>query len=89
MPTYDYKCDSCGNAFEIFQSMNDVPLTKCEKCGGEIRRLFSASGIIFRGSGFYVNDYKKDGASTSPPKSSNGESSCGCCGSNPACGAKE
>ncbi|HNX59642.1 MAG TPA: zinc ribbon domain-containing protein [Spirochaetota bacterium] len=59
MPTYDYKCDSCDDTFEVFQSMNDEPLTTCEKCGGKVRRVFSAAGIIFKGSGFYVNDYKK------------------------------
>jgi putative FmdB family regulatory protein len=63
MPTYDYKCDSCGNTFEAFQSMNDEPLTKCEKCGASVRRVFSSAGIIFKGSGFYVNDYKNKSGS--------------------------
>jgi putative FmdB family regulatory protein len=89
MPTYDYKCDLCDHAFEIFQSMNDAPLMKCEKCGGGIRRLFNASGIIFKGSGFYVNDYKKDGSPSSSTKSSHEGGPCGCCGSNPVCETKE
>jgi putative FmdB family regulatory protein len=64
MPTYEYKCDSCGNAFEKVQSMNDAPLTECEKCGSSVRRLFSSAGIIFKGNGFYVNDYKKSSSKT-------------------------
>lgn len=60
MPTYDYTCDSCGNTFEVFQSMKDEPLTTCEKCGKSLRKVYSGgTGIIFKGSGFYVNDYKK------------------------------
>ena len=71
MPTYDYKCNSCEKEFEYFQSMKDEPLEKCILCEeeGQIKRLISkGSGIIFKGSGFYVNDYKKD---KSQPPSSN------------------
>jgi putative FmdB family regulatory protein len=57
MPTYDYECKKCGDTFEAFQSMMDEPLSTCEKCGGELRRLIGAGmGIIFKGSGFYVTD---------------------------------
>lgn len=69
MPTYDYKCDSCGHEFEAFQSMNDAPLTSCEKCGKSVRKVFGGAGIIFKGSGFYVNDYKNKSGD-----------SCGCSG---------
>lgn len=60
MPTYDYKCDSCGNVFEEFQSMKDLPLKNCPKCkNNSLVRLFgSGSGMIFKGSGFYLTDYK-------------------------------
>ncbi len=61
MPTYEYECLECKNRFEVFQSMNDEPITLCEKCNGKVRKLFGTAGIIFKGSGFYVNDYKKDG----------------------------
>ncbi len=61
MPTYEYECLECKNRFEVFQSMNDEPITKCEKCSGKVRKLFGTAGIIFKGSGFYVNDYKKNG----------------------------
>jgi putative FmdB family regulatory protein len=69
MPHYDYKCKSCEHVFEVFQSMSDSKLEKCPECGGEIKRLIGGgSGIIFKGTGFYVTDYKKpssgaDGAS--------------------------
>jgi putative FmdB family regulatory protein len=74
MPTYDYKCKDCDKVFEHFQSMKDEPLTRClcEKNGSVTRMISSGSGIIFKGSGFYVTDYKKSGApdsnsSTPPP----------------------
>ena len=59
MPTYEYECRQCGHRFETFQSMKDEPLKKCEKCGGELRRLIgTGAGIIFKGSGFYQTDYR-------------------------------
>ena len=61
MPTYEYECRKCGHRFEVFQSMKDEPLKKCEKCGGEVRRLVSGgAGILFKGSGFYQTDYRSD-----------------------------
>ena len=57
MPTYDYECKNCGHSFEHFQSMSDDPLAECPECGGVLRRLIGGgSGIIFKGSGFYVTD---------------------------------
>lgn len=59
MPTYDYKCLNCGFTFEHFQSMTDQPVKECPKCGGKAKRLISGgTGLIFRGSGFYITDYK-------------------------------
>jgi putative FmdB family regulatory protein len=64
MPTYEYQCDNCGKEFDYFQSMSDSPKTKCEECGGKLTKLLSAgSGLIFKGSGFYITDYKKSGSS--------------------------
>jgi putative FmdB family regulatory protein len=65
MPTYDYKCNSCDKVFEHFQSIKDEPLSKCicEKQGDVTKLISSGTGIIFKGSGFYVNDYKKPSAS--------------------------
>jgi len=60
MPTYEYECKSCAHNFEVFQSMSDEPLKECPECGKEVRRLiFGGSGIIFKGSGFYVTDKSK------------------------------
>ena len=60
MPTYDYECTECKHRFEMFQSMKDDPIEKCVKCGAKVKKLIGAgAGIIFKGSGFYVNDYKK------------------------------
>jgi len=57
MPTYEYECKSCAHNFEVFQSMSDEPIKKCPECGQEVRRLiFGGSGVIFKGSGFYVTD---------------------------------
>ena len=59
MPTYDYRCESCG-PFEKMQRMSDKPLTECPKCGGSVVRLIgNGAGIIFKGTGFYETDYKK------------------------------
>ena len=60
MPTYDYKCDACGNAFEQFQSMSSAPIRKCPKCGKlKVKRLIgTGAGLIFKGSGFYITDYR-------------------------------
>ncbi|MBL8967459.1 MAG: zinc ribbon domain-containing protein [Spirochaetaceae bacterium] len=66
MPTYEYECKTCGKTFEAFQSMSDAPLSSCPECGKPIRRLIGGgTGVIFKGSGFYVNDSKKSGSSSS------------------------
>ncbi len=75
MPTYEYRCDACGHVFEEFQSMKDDPLTKCPKCGGKVQRLIGpGAGLIFKGSGFYLTDYKKSISSPTTAKSGNGTS---------------
>ena len=57
MPIYEYRCDSCSYQFEVKQSIKDDALTTCERCGKSLRRLISSSGIMFKGSGWYVTDY--------------------------------
>ena len=56
MPTYEYACRGCAQHVEVVQSFNDAPLRTCGVCGGQLRKVFSAAGIIFKGSGYYVND---------------------------------
>ncbi len=61
MPNYDYRCGSCGNVFEVFQSMKAEKLKECldSACGGEVERLIgTGSSIIFKGPGFYSTDYR-------------------------------
>ncbi|MCP4762384.1 MAG: zinc ribbon domain-containing protein [archaeon] len=66
MPTYEYECMECKHRFEMFQNMNDEPINMCSQCNGKVKRLIGAgAGIIFKGSGFYVNDYKKSSSATS------------------------
>ena len=67
MPTYEYVCRNCGHTLEELQSMSEDPLVRCPSCGKDAlaRVMGSGSGLIFRGSGFYLTDYKKDSAS--PP----------------------
>ena len=60
MPTYDYKCTKCGHDFAMFQSMSESHIKKCPECDGTVRRLVGGgSGLIFKGSGFYLTDYVK------------------------------
>ncbi|MCG3153590.1 MAG: hypothetical protein DKINENOH_00180 [bacterium] len=62
MPTYDYDCSSCGRTTEIFQSITAPPVEKCPHCGGKVsRRISGGTGLIFKGSGFYLTDYKNAG----------------------------
>jgi len=68
MPTYEYECKSCTHNFEAFQSMSDPALKECPKCGNEIRRLiFGGTGVIFKGSGFYVTDKSKSAKTSAKP----------------------
>ncbi len=66
MPNYDYLCRNCGHRFEAFQKISDIPLSKCPKCSGKVERLIAGgSGLIFKGSGFYITDYKNSHTSAS------------------------
>ena len=69
MPTYEYKCRACGHRFEAVQSFSDEPLKECEKCGGELGKVFGSIGITFKGSGFY----RTDSRSSSTVKAGNGK----------------
>lgn len=61
MPIYEYKCDQCGEVFEVRQKFADEPVKVHEKCGGPVHRLMSTPSFQFKGTGFYVTDYGKGG----------------------------
>ena len=73
MPIYEYKCEGCGETFEVIQKFADEPLTVHEKCGGHVHRLMSAPAFQFKGTGWYVTDYAKGNVS-GPPKHESGKS---------------
>jgi len=66
MPHYDYKCEKCNNVFEVEQRITEAPLKECPTCKGPIKRLISAAGIVFKGSGFHINDYKAKNPASTP-----------------------
>jgi len=73
MPTYAYRCSNCGVEFERFQKFTDKPLTRCPECRGKVNRVPQAAGIVFKGSGWYINDSKSASATTSGKKGSGKE----------------
>lgn len=72
MPTYAYRCQDCGHQFDIFQKFSDSALTICPNCAGHIRRVIQPTGVVFKGSGFYINDSR---ANPSAGKSTAGTNS--------------
>ena len=69
MPTYEYKCLDCGIQFDRFQSITEDPIQECPKCSGQTKRLIGAgAGLIFKGSGFYITDYRSEGYKESAKK---------------------
>jgi putative FmdB family regulatory protein len=74
MPLYDYRCDQCGETFEVMQKFSDEPLKTHDGCGGNVERLISAPALQFKGTGWYVTDYAKSGKSSSSTKGSEGGS---------------
>ena len=74
MPLYEYQCRSCGNVSETIQRMSDPPLTTCDACGGELKKLVSAPAFQFKGSGWYVTDYAGKGEKGGDSKGGDGKS---------------
>ena len=74
MPTYQYTCTECGEPLEAVQKFTDAPLTVCPACGGRLRKVFSAVGIVFKGSGFYRTDSRNGSGATAPAASSTSDS---------------
>jgi len=70
VPTYQYTCTECGEPLEAVQKFTDAPLTVCPACGGRLRKVFSAVGIVFKGSGFYRTDSRNGSSATAPAASS-------------------
>jgi putative FmdB family regulatory protein len=70
LPTYQYRCTDCGHELEEFQSFTDDALTVCPVCGGRLRKVFNAVGVVFKGSGFYRNDSREKSKSSTAGASS-------------------
>lgn len=75
MPTYQYACNDCGEQLEAVQKFTDDALTVCPACQGNLRKVFSAVGIVFKGSGFYRTDSRSSSSSSTPASSSSSGSS--------------
>ena len=90
MPTYEYKCDACGAQFERFQSITAEPIKRCPECGkAKVRRLIgTGAGLIFKGSGFYITDYR-DSSYKDKAKAESGSSSAGTPSDAPSNGKSE
>ncbi|WP_104817947.1 FmdB family zinc ribbon protein [Kitasatospora sp. MMS16-BH015] len=82
MPTYQYQCTECGNGLEAVQKFTDDALTTCPDCQGKLRKVFSAVGVVFKGSGFYRTDSRS--SSTSSVSASSGSTSSSSTSSTPA-----
>ncbi|MFE1509624.1 FmdB family zinc ribbon protein [Streptomyces sp. NPDC058726] len=88
MPTYQYQCTECGEGLEAVQKFTDDALTECPGCQGRLKKVFSAVGIVFKGSGFYRNDSRGSSSSSAPAsKSAAGSSSTGTSSSSSSSGS--
>jgi putative FmdB family regulatory protein len=77
VPTYQYVCSDCGEGLEAVQKFSDDALTECPACGGKLRKIYSAVGVVFKGSGFYRTDSRSSGSSSTPATSTKGDSAAG------------
>jgi len=73
LPIYEYECESCHHRIEVMQKINDPPLKKCDRCGKKLKKIISASGIQFKGSGWYVTDYSQKMKSKEDKKPGDGK----------------
>ncbi|MBO1418846.1 FmdB family zinc ribbon protein [Streptomyces sp. FH025] len=92
MPTYQYQCTECGNGLEAVQKFTDEALTTCPDCQGRLRKVFSAVGVVFKGSGFYRTDSRSSssssvGAGSSSASSTSSTSSSGSASSSGSSGS--
>ncbi|MFB6704199.1 FmdB family zinc ribbon protein [Streptomyces sp. NPDC056333] len=86
MPTYQYQCTECGEGLEAVQKFTDDALTVCPNCEGRLKKVFSAVGIVFKGSGFYRNDSRGSSSSSAPASSSSAKAT-GSTSSTPSTGS--
>ncbi|MDX2917421.1 MULTISPECIES: FmdB family zinc ribbon protein [Streptomyces] len=77
MPTYQYQCTECGEGLEAVQKFTDDALTVCPSCDGRLKKVFSAVGIVFKGSGFYRNDSRGSSSSSTPASTASKSSDSG------------
>ena len=77
MPTYQYVCTECGTPLEVVQSFTDPALVECPTCGGRLRKVFSAVGVVFKGSGFYRNDSRSEKSAAAATPSTDSKTSDG------------
>jgi len=77
MPTYQYRCVDCGSELETVQSFSDPSLTECPECDGTLRKVYSAVGVVFKGSGFYATDNRTKGKSAAASATTSSEKSSG------------
>jgi putative FmdB family regulatory protein len=75
VPTYQYQCTECGEALEAVQKFSDDALTVCPNCSGRLRKVFSAVGVVFKGSGFYRTDSRGSSSGSAPATAKSGASS--------------
>lgn len=75
MPTYQYRCVDCGSELEVVQKFTDASLTECPECDGSLRKVYSAVGVVFKGSGFYATDNRTKGKTAAATASSSGDKS--------------
>jgi putative FmdB family regulatory protein len=73
MPTYEYTCKRCGETLEVFQSFSEKPLRRHEECGGDLKKVFHARGVVFKGSGFYSTDSRSSNSGNSGKKAESGK----------------
>ena len=75
VPTYQYTCTACEQPLEVVQSFSDAALTECPSCGGRLRKVYGAVGVVFKGSGFYKTDSRADGKKAAAPAAASSDSS--------------
>lgn len=77
MPTYEYQCNDCGRVFEVRQRITEAALTRCDTCGGTLKRLLSAAPFILKGAGWYVTDYPSESRKKAQESEKSGSESAG------------